>query len=74
MKDLTYRAANEAAQDPLLRRPVMEAAWADQQQDYVRAAAACEEALRLKPDNAHLHALRPITGFYREMNGKPVMN
>ena len=58
LKDLTYRAANEAAQDPLLRRPVMEAAWADQQQDYVRAAAACEEALRLKPDNAHLHALR----------------
>lgn len=58
LKDLTYRVANEAAQDPLLRRPVMEAAWADQQQDYVRAAAACEEALRLKPDNAHLHALR----------------
>lgn len=58
LKDLTYRAANEAAQDPVLYRPVMEAAWADQQQDYVRAAAACEEALRLKPDNAHLHALR----------------
>lgn len=58
LKDLTYGAANQAAQDPVLYRPVMEAAWADQQQDYVRAAAACEEALRLKPDNAHLHALR----------------